>query len=377
MNRSTAEGAELSASRLWGWSQQAHRPLEWAFGLGGGPKSLWTRWPRNAYSPRDKEEPKESSNPFPIFRAPPHQDQEPEWSTWVDHHRATGSLPSNTSSGETSSGFFPDPRSDLGQPLDTATPQPAGPVAFPPPTQPSVAAVAPTPTTPAPTPTAGVEEVVAMGTLFSSGSLPGYLGVLPGALLLWTKIQETLQRLDSWWTSLSTAVCQTGCDGQGMPLQAFGHSPSCCPRDCPGYLWMCLRHSIIFLCILLLLTTFSLVYLDSQGKLPGCCVHVNGSCNCSQICMACTDGTCCCCCGSTEGCPACAWAFARSLWALALAHLPFLSSLQSLLSTLGDNLALCLLLLTWMTWYWGLSLSSTLHLFIMLYLAYAAFSASS
>nr|QWY26514.1 MAG: S protein [Hepatitis B virus] len=199
-----------------------------------------------------------------------------------------------------------------------------------------------------------------------SGAMEGYQIGLLGVFFWWTKVLEILARLDLWWTSLSFLGGPTRCNGQASLPQTYGHCLSYCPRECPGYPWMCLRRFIIFLLILLLLLFCWLAYLDCQGMIPIC-----GSClNQSSETCTCTEGTSCCCCcikGENNVCHGEPWGFAKFLWVLVLARFSFLSFLQYWFSLLAGNLWIFLLFLTWMTWSWGLELKLILQVVAILY----------
>nr|QWY26511.1 MAG: S protein [Hepatitis B virus] len=206
-----------------------------------------------------------------------------------------------------------------------------------------------------------------MGNI-TSGAAPGFLGALPVVFFLWTKIQETMQRLDWWWTSLSSPACLTGSNGQSLQLPISPHSPTDCPGHCPGYRWMCLRRFIIFLCILLLLGILSLAFLDSQGILCGGCK--NGACNCTS-----SGGECLGCCSMEASPTPSPWAFAKLLWALVSHHFSWLSSLASYVTFFVANFKIFFVLLIWMMWSWGLSMSAIWQLLFILFTSYSFMSA--
>nr|QWY26521.1 MAG: S protein [Hepatitis B virus] len=195
----------------------------------------------------------------------------------------------------------------------------------------------------------------------------GYLTALQGAFFSWTKTQEMLKTVDSWWTSLSFPGSPMRCLGLGSPLPISPHSPSYCPPTCSGYRSMCLRRSIIFLLLLTLLLVCLLVYLDFHGLILMC-----GTCppECSKTCTTAENKTCCCCCektGDTCTCPNVPWAFVSFLWELALARFSWLSFLQYCVNFFVEHSTMSLLLLIWMTLYWGANLTHILFLLFTLY----------
>nr|AFY97728.1 large S protein [Parrot hepatitis B virus] len=99
-----------------------------------------------------------------------------------------------------------------------------------------------------------------MSTTFG-GILLGLIGLLVGFFLL-IKILETLRKLDSWWTSLSSPKDKMLCGFQSIGAQTSPHYVGSCPWGCTGFLWTCLRLFIIFLLILLVVA--GLLYLTEN-----------------------------------------------------------------------------------------------------------------
>ncbi|UOX72951.1 surface protein [Wufeng Crocidura attenuata orthohepadnavirus 1] len=206
----------------------------------------------------------------------------------------------------------------------------------------------------------------------------GPLGGLPVVLFLWTRIQEILQNLDWWWTSLSFPGVSRECPGLDSQSQTSRHSLTSCPPTCSGYPWMCRRRFIILLCLLLLCLTCWLGYLDYSGELPVCPLGMSGEVTTVQCksCTASATGTlgkplCCCLKSSGGGNCTCvpippSWAFAKFLWELVSHHFSWLSSLLRLFQWLEGISPTVLLLAIWMIWYWVPSLSTIFNLFIPL-----------
>ncbi|ANN02849.1 surface [Bluegill hepatitis B virus] len=222
-------------------------------------------------------------------------------------------------------------------------------------TAPTAAATAATPTSPP------------QMTGFFSGWELGFPLVLQVVFFLWTKIHEIIGKLDSWWIFLSSPECLTGSGGLGLHPQISPHLPTNCQPGCPGYPWTCLRRFIIFLCILALFVILSLVYLDWIGMLFCCCC--NGS-DCTNCTCSGSNGKCCCVCKDCANCDQCSWAFVKHLWALASAHFSWLSSLESLSSISAHSFKVSVVLLIWMMWWWGITLTSIWQVSFMLFTTY-------
>ncbi|AAC16906.1 surface protein [Woolly monkey hepatitis B virus] len=213
----------------------------------------------------------------------------------------------------------------------------------------------------------------------SSGFL-GPLLALQAVFFLLTKILTMPQSLDSLWTSLNFLGGTPACPGLNSQSPTSSHSPTCCPPTCPGYRWMCLRRSIIFLFILLLCLIFLLVLLDYQGMLPVCPLlpTVTGTTTTTGPCRTCTpivpgisSYPSCCCTKPTDGNCTCipipsSWAFAKFLWDWALARFSWLNSLLPFVQWFAGLSPTVWLLVIWMMWFWGPSLFSILSPFLPL-----------
>nr|QDQ19213.2 surface [Musk shrew hepatitis B virus] len=215
----------------------------------------------------------------------------------------------------------------------------------------------------------------------SASRFLGPLAGLPVVFFLWTRIQETLQSLDWWWTSLNFPGGNKECNGQDSQCQTSRHSLTSCPPTCSGYPLMYRRRFIILLSLLLLCLTCWLGYLDYSGAIPVCPLSMDGETTTVQ-CKTCTGTAtgipgkplCCCLKGSGGGNCTCvpipaSWAFVRYLWELVSHHFSWLNSLLLLFRWLEGISPTVLLLVIWMIWYWVPSISTIFNLFIPLLLA--------
>nr|ADJ67385.1 large S protein [Hepatitis B virus] len=202
--------------------------------------------------------------------------------------------------------------------------------------------------------------------------------LLQAGFFLLTRILTIPQSLDSWWSAVNFLGGAPKCPGQTWQSPTSNHSPTSCPRTCPGYRWMCLRRFIMFLFILLLCLIFLLVLLDYQGMLPVCPLLPGTSTTSTGPCKTCTipaQGTSmfpsCCCTKPSDGNCTCipipsSWAFARFLWEWASVRFSWLSLLVPFVQWFVRMSPTVWLSVIWMMWYWGPSLNNILSPFLPL-----------
>nr|QWY26508.1 MAG: S protein [Hepatitis B virus] len=104
--------------------------------------------------------------------------------------------------------------------------------------------------------TANITQLKTCATaVFSLELLVAFLAALLVVCFLLIKILTTLRIVDSSLISLSSPGHQT-CPFPNTGFQTSTHLKVDCPYACRGFLWICLRRFIIFLCLLVLVIIF-------------------------------------------------------------------------------------------------------------------------